>query len=95
MGKGCCGYLYNSALEHRIYLYDRGVRISEYDQSNELKVIKRTEGLEFFKLVPAQCLQQTLKATESCLSKLFRGSGFLSTEKKAIKFTSLSYAKPF
>ena len=58
---GSCRYLYNCALEHRIYMYERGVRVSEYDQSNELKVIKRTEGLEFFKLVPAQCLQQTLK----------------------------------
>ena len=72
-----------------------GVRISEYDQSNELKVIKRTEGLEFFKLVPAQCLQQTLKRLNRAYQNFFGALGFLSTEKRRWRFTSLSYAKPF
>ncbi|MDR3601652.1 MAG: transposase [Desulfosporosinus sp.] len=52
-----CRNLYNSALEHRIYLYKHGgINVNYYDQANERKAIKL--DLPEYKTVHSQVLQE-------------------------------------
>lgn len=74
---GTCRVLYNAALEQRIMCWSQKKHsLSEYDQSNELKSIKQTEGLEWFKEIPSQCLQQCLKDLQRAYQGFFKGGGF-------------------
>ena len=74
---GSCRMLYNCALEEKILYWNQyKINLSEYDQSSELKVVKVTEGLSWFKDVPAQCLQQVLKDLNRAYKGFFKGGGF-------------------
>ena len=66
-----CQNLYNSALEHRIYLYKHGeIKVNYYDQANELKAIKL--DLPEYKTVHSQVLQDVLKRLDKAYQAFFR-----------------------
>ncbi len=65
-----CRQLYNCALEHRIYAYKDGVRISYVNQANELKAIK--EQFPEYKNVFSQVLQDVLKRLDKSYQNFFR-----------------------
>lgn len=82
---GATRFLYNCALEHRIIAYQSGgVSINYYDQANELKQIKKTEGLEWLGDVHSQVLQGTLKRVDQAFKNFFRsGFGFPKWAKRS------------
>jgi hypothetical protein len=46
---GTCRFLYNCALEHRKYSWEKyQINVTFFDQSNELKNIKKMEGFDWF-----------------------------------------------
>lgn len=62
------------ALEHRIVSYNQyRINISQYDQCNNLKELKKCEGFEWLKETPAQTFQQTLKDLDQSFKNFFRG----------------------
>ena len=80
---GSCRFLYNVALEHRISHYQStGKGVNYYDQANELKSIKQTEGFKWLKLVPSQTLQDVLERLEKTYKAFFKGGGFPKWAKK-------------
>ena len=80
---GSCRFLYNVGLEHRINTYQStGKGVNYYDQANELKLIKKTVGFEWLKLVPSQTLQDALERLEKTYKSFFKGAGFPKFAKK-------------
>ena len=66
-----CQKLYNSALEHRIYLYKhRKISVNYYDQANELPNIKKE--LPEYKTIHSQVLQDVLKRLDKTYQNFFR-----------------------
>jgi putative transposase len=66
-----CQQLYNSALEHRIYLYKHGgMNVNYYGQAAELKAIKKV--LPEYKTVQSQVLQDVLKRLDKAYQSFFR-----------------------
>ena len=59
---GSCRFVYNLGLEHRISSWEWYKKsVNYYDQANELKEMKKSEGFEWLKETPAQLLQQAFK----------------------------------
>lgn len=74
---GTCRFVYNLALEHRITAYQSAkVSVSEFDQNNELKHIKKTEGFQWIGDVYSQVLQDVVKRVDRSYKNFFRGAGF-------------------
>jgi len=66
-----CRYLYNWALEDRIWLYENhSVSISLFEQSNELTFLKKERP--WFGSVHSQVLQNTLKRLDTAYKSFFR-----------------------
>ncbi|MBC7476147.1 MAG: transposase [Candidatus Sericytochromatia bacterium] len=75
---GTCRYLYNVSLEYRKYLYaQKGVNISKFDLINEIPEVKKTEGFEWIKQVPANTLQAVIERLDNSYQRFFKlGAGF-------------------
>lgn len=73
---GSCRFVYNLGLEHRIASWEWYKKsVNYYDQANNLKEMKKVEGFEWLKDVPAQLLQQSFKDLDRAF-KSFWNSGF-------------------
>ena len=73
---GSCRFVYNLGLEHRISSWEWYKKsVNYYDQANELREMKKSEGFEWLKETPAQLLQQAFKDLDKAF-KSFWGSGF-------------------
>jgi len=67
----CCRKLYNGALAHkRLAWREHRIRVSCYNQINELPVIKRK--LSEFNKVYSQVLQDVLRRLDKSFQKLFK-----------------------
>jgi putative transposase len=72
-----CRYVYNLALEYWTYLYSqKGVSISKFDLINELPEMKKVEGFEWIRNVPALTLQAVMERLDNSYQKFFKGAGF-------------------
>jgi putative transposase len=80
---GANRYLYNAALQQRSIVDYHEQKINYYTQANELPVIKI--DFPFFKDVPAQVLQQTLKNLDTAFQRFFKGEGEYPKPKKKLK----------
>lgn len=82
---GTCRFLYNLALEHRILHWNQWrSNQNYYDQANQLKDIKKTEGFEWISEAPAQVLQQSLKDLDKAFKSFWKsGFGFPKWKKKS------------
>lgn len=73
---GSCRFVYNLGLEHRICFWEWYKKsVNYYDQANQLKEMKNSEGFEWLKAAPAQLLQQSFKDLDKAF-KSFWGAGF-------------------
>jgi putative transposase len=62
--------LYNACLEHRVFMYSRyGVRVSEYDQTAELKTMRADGTLDIISFKPAQ---DVIKRVQRAFEAFFR-----------------------
>jgi len=92
---GSCRFLYNIALEHRIINWQRGRKVfNYYDQANQLKEMKKVEGFEWFKEVPAQCYQQVLKDLDKAFKSFWKSSCGFPKFKKKSRMDSFRFPAP-
>jgi putative transposase len=75
--------LYNAALQQRSIVDYHEQKINYYTQTKELPAIKL--DFPFFKDVPAQVLQQTLKNLDTAFVKFFKGEADYPKPKKKFK----------
>lgn len=89
-----CRYLYNSALQHRIYAYQAGKPVNVYDQKKELPLLKQLDST--WKAVPNKILADTLFRLEKAFKAFFKnhktGTGFPSYKGK-YQFNTITFVK--
>ena len=91
---GCCRFVYNDGLAHRIEQYKKGVKISSYDLIRRLSQQKKE--IEWLKEVDSIALQQSLLDLDLAYKKFFKEKkGFPKFHIKGIKdsFRTLSVKK--
>jgi putative transposase len=83
---GSCRFTYNLGLEHRIFSWEQYRKsVNYYDQANQLKEMKKTEGFEWLKETPAQLLQQSFKDLDKAFKSFWKSSfGFPKYKKKGL-----------
>ncbi|MBK8489730.1 MAG: helix-turn-helix domain-containing protein [Saprospirales bacterium] len=73
---GCCRFVYNLCLEHRIVRWQSGGGgISEYDQNKELAQVKQSPGCEWLFEVHSQVLQDVVRRVRHSFDRFFSGRG--------------------
>jgi len=74
---GCCRFVYNLCLEHRIVRWQSGGgAVSEFDQNKELTLVKQAPGCEWLNEVHSQVLQDVVRRVRHSFDHFFRGAGF-------------------
>ena len=75
---GTCRFLYNLALEYKIMMYNQfRHNVSKFDLINQLPEVKKVEGYEWIKQVPALTLQSVIERLDNSFQRFFKlGSGF-------------------
>jgi len=81
---GACGFVYNSALEHRKICYQSQNKksVPYKEQRNCLPEIKQCEGFEWPKEVSSQGLQAPLRNLDTAFKNFFKGIASFPTLKK-------------
>ncbi len=70
---GCCRWLYNYALEKKTIAYKKDkTRLSRFDLSAEIPMLKQNKGTEWLKEVNSQSLQMSLKNMDEAFTRFFR-----------------------
>ncbi len=70
---GSCRWLYNYALEKKITAYKKDqTRLSRFDLSADIPVLKKSEDTKWLKEVNSQALQMALKNMDEAFTRFFR-----------------------
>lgn len=82
---GCCRFIYNKCLAHKIWTYDKkSITLSKNYFMKQLTKLKKMEKYEWLKEVPSQTLQQSIIDLFKAYDNFFRhGKGYPNFKKRS------------
>lgn len=90
---GHCRFVYNLALEQRIWAWEKQKKsLNYFKQNKELTLLKREAN--FLKDAPSQCLQETLRDLDNNFQRFFKSDFGFPRFKKKGKSDSFRFPQP-